>query len=215
MLLKPWHFLFPFHSESLIKLSPVPGQPSLPACRRPAGPARASRSLSAGPGPCPEGSAVLPRDRVGTGSPPLPDGLTRSRGRRCPRSQVFPRPRFLQCDPRLGSQSMHGQAAPCQEFRVETRKRIPGGCRRLASHQRARGVEWGSPAPQAAAELRTESKPGGPALPAERTLHSRGGRPAPADGSGQGGSRSHSPTAACCSSGGKAEAAAAAPLRRH
>lgn len=83
-----------------------------------------------------------------------------------------------------------------------------------ASQQRARGVEGETPAPQAAAELRTESKPGGPAPPAERSLRSRGGRAAPADGSGAG-QRSHSPTAACCSSRGKAEAAAAAPSRRH
>lgn len=160
MLLKPWHFLFPFHSESLIKIKPVPGQPSLPACRRPAGPARAPRSPAAGPRPCPEGAAVLPRHWVGTGSPPLPTASPEAAAAAARAARCFPRPRILQRDPRLSSQPMHGPASPGWEFRVEDIKSAP---LEAASQQRARGVEGETPAPQAAAELRTESKPGGPA----------------------------------------------------
>lgn len=66
ILFKPWHFLFPFHSQSLIKLSPVPAQPSLPARgpggqRVPSSPRRSPRARAAKPSVSPSsGSARGP-----------------------------------------------------------------------------------------------------------------------------------------------------------
>lgn len=79
--------------------------------------------------------------------------------------------------------------------------------------KRPRRAEGGHPHPKQPGSCELKVNPA--ALRSRLSARSSPGAPAPADGSGQGGPRSHSPTAACCSSGGKAEAAAAAPSRRH
>lgn len=119
MLLKPWHFLFPFHSERLIKLSPVPRQYAplylparLPPTRRPgrrfpsscggagagAGAVpqgRCRRSPGAGG---PRGASAPPPLRRPHPRPPLPaqPGISTDRG-------------LLQSDPRV-SPVVHARA---------------------------------------------------------------------------------------------------------
>lgn len=124
---------------------------------------------------------------MGPGAPPLPSSLTRTRGGRCRRSQVY----FHET--RTPPARPAGQPRSPRTLRGLSREghrpRTPGGPRHLVPHQRARRVR-GDLFPSRA-ELQTESKPSGPALPAEGTRSSRGPQQprcsAPADGSKQSG----------------------------
>lgn len=133
-------------------------------------------------------------------------------------SGVSPDRGFLQGDPRLGS-ALHARTgfSLLGISREEHRERIPGGCRPLASHQRARGVEGGHPHPNPPRSCELKVNPA--ALRSRLSSRSALGAaaPLPPTAAGRAGQRSHSPTAACCScsSRGKAEAGAAAPSRRH